>query len=159
MKKAIRLTENDLHRIVRRSVNRIMNEEWESPLDKAKKNRNDFDNVKKIDVSKFQKKPKKSKKGTLEDLPSFEKLKALKFENRINGIVKESVKKIIREFNPDEDYDYPSECPYCGSDNIECVGGLGVSEKWVCHDCDEYFEPYDFPEPPQGDGANGACLW
>jgi hypothetical protein len=96
MKKAIRLTENDLHRIVRRSVNRIMNEEWESPLDKVKKNRNDFDNVKKIDVSKFQKKPKKSKKGTLEDLPSFEKLKGLKFENRINRIVKESVNEISR---------------------------------------------------------------
>ena len=80
-------------------------------------------------------------------------------ESDLHRIVKESVKKIIREFNPDEDYDYPSECPYCGSDNIECVGGLGVSEKWVCHDCDEYFEPYDFPEPPQGDGANGACLW
>ncbi len=95
MKRAIRLTESDLNKIVKESVNRIM-EEWESPLEKAKKNRNDFDNVKKIDVSKFQKKPKKSKKGTLEDLPSFEKLKGLKFENRINRIVKEPMNEISR---------------------------------------------------------------
>lgn len=161
MKKSIRLTENDLHRIVRRSVNRIMNEEWESPLDKVKKNRNDFDNVKKIDVSKFQKKPKKSKKGTLEDLPSFEKLKGLKFENRINRIVKESMNRVLRESfsNPYDEPDYPTECPYCESDNIECIGGRGISERWVCNDCGEEFEPYDFPEPPQGDGANGACRW
>lgn len=79
MKRVIRLTENDLHRIVKESVNRIM-EEWESPLEKAKKNRNDFDNVKKIDVSKFQKKSKKPKAGTFEDLPSFAKLKNLKNE-------------------------------------------------------------------------------
>jgi len=81
MKKIIRLTENDLHRIVKESVNRILNEEeWESPLEKAKKNRNDFDNVKKIDVSKFQKKSKKPKAGTFEDLPSFAKLKNIKNE-------------------------------------------------------------------------------
>jgi len=95
MKRAIRLTESDLHRIIKESVNRILREEWESPLEKAKKNKNNFDNVKKIDVSKFQKKTKKPKAGTFEDLPSFSKLKNLKNESRNSRIVNE-------EFNHDQ---------------------------------------------------------
>ena len=87
-KKSIRLTESDIKRIVRESVNRILREEWESPLDKAKKKRNDFDNVKKIDLSKFEKKSKKPKAGTFGDLPSFAKLKNRKDESRANRVLK-----------------------------------------------------------------------
>ena len=97
MKQSIRLTESDIKRIVRESVNRILREEWESPLEKAKKKRNDFDNVKKVDVSKFEKKSKKPKAGTFGDFPSFAKLKNRKDESRISKIVKESVNKIINE--------------------------------------------------------------
>ena len=82
MKRIVRLTESDIHRIIRESVNRILREEWESPLDKAKKKRNDFDNVKKIDLSKFEKKSKKPKAGTFGDLPSFAKLKNRNDESR-----------------------------------------------------------------------------
>ena len=78
-------------------------------------------------------------------------------ESDLHRIVKESVNRLLMEFNPYEDSDYPTECPYCGSDDIECVGGRGIEEKWVCHDCGEEFEPYDSPEPPQGDGPNGWC--
>ena len=106
MKKMTRLTESDLHRIIKESVNRILREEWESPLEKAKKNRNDFDNVKKIDLSKFEKKSKKPKAGTFGDLPSFAKLKNIKNEaydpsldeGNINRIVKESIKRMLKEY-------------------------------------------------------------
>ena len=92
MKRAIRLTESDLHRIIKESVNRILREEWESPLEKAKKNKNNFDDVKKIDLSKFEKKGKKPKGGTLADLPSSEKLKKLKFaESRFNRKLNEKI--------------------------------------------------------------------
>ena len=80
-------------------------------------------------------------------------------EGDLHRIVKESVNRLLMEFNPYEDSDYPTECPYCDSDDIECVGGIGVDEKWVCHDCGEEFEPYNLPEPPQGDGPNGECRW
>lgn len=90
-KKSIRLTESDIKRIVRESVNRILREEWESPLDKAKKKRNDFDNVKKIDLSKFEKKSKKPKAGTFGDLPSFAKLKNRKDESRAKRVVRETL--------------------------------------------------------------------
>lgn len=91
MKQSIRLTESDIKRIVKESVNRILREEWESPLEKAKKKRNDFDNVKKIDVSKFEKKSKKPKAGTFGDLPSFAKLKNRKDESRISKTLKETL--------------------------------------------------------------------
>ena len=67
MKKLIRLTESDLHRIVRESVKRIMQEEeWKSPLKKAEGNRQDWDNVKKIHVEP-RKKPNKPEKPTFGD--------------------------------------------------------------------------------------------
>jgi len=77
MKKLIRLTESDLHNIVRKSVNRILkegDEEWKSPLDKVRKNK---------------------------------ELKNLNMENYIHNIVKESVSRILREgIDPWEDAVY-----------------------------------------------------
>ena len=96
MKQSIKLTESDLHRIIKEAVNIILREEWESPLDKAKKKRNDFDNVKKIDLSKFEKKSKKPKAGTFGDLPSFAKLKNRKDESRISKTAKDSVNEAYR---------------------------------------------------------------
>ena len=96
MKQIIRLTEGDLHRIVKTSVNRILREEeWKSPLEKAREKRNNFDDVKKIDLPEKPKKKKKNKKPTLGDSPEFDKLKGLKFENRLNKIVKESINKAL----------------------------------------------------------------
>ena len=77
MKKLIRLTESDLHRIVRESVKRIMQEEdWKSPLKKAKGNRQDWNNVKKIHVEP-RKKPNKIENPTFGDKfgDVFKKLK------------------------------------------------------------------------------------
>jgi hypothetical protein len=147
MKKAIRLTENDLHRIVRRSVNSIMNEEWESPLDKAKKNRNDFDNVKKIDVSKFQKKPKKSKKGTFEDLPSFEKLKGLKFENRIK-------KSMIEAYDPYSEGDQYNELVDNLSDAYDSyISAMNAIQKFVFEHDDNAPDMYNSYAGKYGDEA------
>ena len=112
-KKSIRLTESDLHRIIKESVNRILREEWESPLDKAKKKRNDFDNVKKIDVSKFEKKSKKPKAGTFGDLPSFAKLKNLKneaYDPSLDGgmeVNEENISSVIENICPFEITKYP----------------------------------------------------
>ena len=82
MKQIIRLTENDLHRIVKASVNRILREEekWESPLERVRNKRNNFDKVKTIDLP--EKPKKKNKKPTLGDSPEFDKLRGLEFKNR-----------------------------------------------------------------------------
>lgn len=46
MKKLIRLTESDLHRIVRESVKRIMEEEeWITPLEREKRKRQNWDKI------------------------------------------------------------------------------------------------------------------
>ena len=95
----IRLTESDLHNIVRKSVNRILkegDEEWKSPLDKVRKNKKDW---KEINKNKIQvpNKSKKAKPTTLGDLPQFEKLKNLNVENYIHGIVKETVNRMLKE--------------------------------------------------------------
>jgi hypothetical protein len=75
MKKLIRLTESDLHNIVRETVNRILKEEeWESPLDKVKNNKPKV--LGKINLPKGKSRP--AKKPTMGDLKSFDKLKGLK---------------------------------------------------------------------------------
>lgn len=111
-KQIIRLTESDLHNIVRKSVNRILKEgdeesdkEWKSPLDKVRKNRD----WKEINKNRIQvpNRPKKAKPTTLGDLPQFEKLKNLNVENYIHNIVKETVNRILREgIDPWEDAVY-----------------------------------------------------
>ena len=99
MRKLIRLTESDLHRIVRASVNRILreedeNEKWESPLDKTRNNKPKV--LGKIDLPKGKSRP--AKKPTMGDLKSFDQLKKLKFaENRINGVVNGVVNSVLRE--------------------------------------------------------------
>lgn len=105
MKRRIRLTEGDLHNIVKESVVRILreedeeNKEWKSPLDKAKESK--FKVKGKMDVSKFGKKkglhPKK--KTTLGDSPEFDKLRDLYKENFIRKAVMESVNGVLNELS------------------------------------------------------------
>lgn len=100
MKRRIRLTESDLHNIVKESVARIMEaEDWESPLDKVKGNKPKIKG--KMDVSKFGKKkglhPKK--KTTLGDSPEFDKLRGLYKENFIRKAVMESVSGVLNELS------------------------------------------------------------
>ena len=82
MKQIIRLTESDLHRIIKKSVNRIMEAEGEddnfmTPLQRIKANGPKI--IGKIDLPEPKpRKPKGPKRTTFADLPSAEKLKNLK---------------------------------------------------------------------------------
>lgn len=40
----------------------------------------------------------------------------------------------------------PSECPHCGSEEIEWNGVYGVHETWLCLDCGEQWSPNDEDE-------------
>ncbi len=62
-------------------------------------------------------------------------------EQDLHKIVKESVKKVIKEGNFDQEVNY---CPYCGSENIEWMGdAFGDTEEegtpFHCHQCDTWF--------------------
>ena len=101
MKRRIRLTESDLHNIVKESVARIMEaEDWESPLDKVKGNKPKIKG--KMDVSGYRKKNLhgKIRKDTIGDNiddETMKKLKKLHSENYIRKAVMESVNRVLNE--------------------------------------------------------------
>lgn len=59
-------------------------------------------------------------------------------ESDLHKIVKESVKKMLKEGRFDDKVAF---CPYCGSENIEWMGDAYGDEEtpFHCHQCDKWF--------------------
>lgn len=94
----IRLTENDLHNIVRKTLSRIEEEKWKSPLQKTKENgKKNWEEINKNKI-KVTRSKLPTKKPTIGDkFKDLDKLKETLPENYIRRIVKESVNKLLKE--------------------------------------------------------------
>ena len=139
MKRRIRLTESELHNIIKKSVSRILREgenekeDWKSPLDKTKENK--FKVKGKMDVSGYRKKNLhgKIRKDTIGDNiddETMKKLKKLHSENYIRKAVRESVNRVLKEGV------FGSEPPYYWSISELRKSGANLGE-WEAYQCVE----------------------
>ena len=123
MKKVIRLTESDIHNIIKKSVNKILREFGsdgpdfeEMPYDG---NYNEY-----YDRGRFS-----PHVNSASDIDDFDNLGMEESKRRMSKIIKESIRKVMREASVYPDYDSTTTADIAdngGGNIITCYGNPGV---------------------------------